>query len=213
MHRIRIITLVTVILVIIPIFNGYAQSPDQLVKDGWALAQEMHFKEAIDLFEQALENDPSNPRILEALAKAYNWDRQYSVSISYYETLLELEPENVTAMVELADVYSTAAYYEQAVQWLTKAHELAPQRQDIADELATAGEWIDKIDNRIISLQRQLALDYNDIPGYVSLGRTYLWKGELEKAKKQVKDYSELATKTLKAIEERDKLLHPVTVK
>lgn len=40
-----------------------------------------------------------------------------------------------------------------------------------------------------------------------------VYRRELEKAKKQVKDYSELVNKTLKAIEERDKLLNPAKEK
>jgi len=183
-----IIALSIFLILLIPASNAHAQSPDQLVKDGWELAQQMQFKEAIDLFEAALEAEPQNPRILEALAKAYNWDKQYSASISYYETLLELEPENVDAMVEAARVYSTIAYYEDAIQWLTKAHELAPKRDDIAAELATEQEWVDRIDNRIISLQRRLALDYGEVGGYISLGRTYLWTGELENAKATYED-------------------------
>ncbi len=65
---------------------------------------------------------------------------------------------------------------------------LGDQREDIAAELATEQEWVDRIDNRIISLQRQLALDYGEVGGYISLGRTYPWTGGLENAKALYED-------------------------
>ena len=87
---------------------------------------EKRFDEAIKLFQQAAEQDPSQHVIFANLADALSQAKKFDDSAASYRKAIELKPDEAAYYNNLGIVLGNAGKIDEAVQTLQKAAELNP---------------------------------------------------------------------------------------
>jgi tetratricopeptide (TPR) repeat protein len=85
-----------------------------------------NFDEAVRLFKEAAEKDPTQHVIFANLADAYSQSRKYDDAAEAYKKAIELKPDESAYYNNLGIVYGNAGKIEEAGQNLAKAAELNP---------------------------------------------------------------------------------------
>jgi tetratricopeptide (TPR) repeat protein len=85
-----------------------------------------NYDEAIRLFKEAAEKDPSQHVIFANLADAYSQSRKYDDAAESYKKAIELKPDEAAYYNNLGIVYGNAGKIDEATQNLQKAAELNP---------------------------------------------------------------------------------------
>jgi len=85
-----------------------------------------NYDEAIRLFKEAAEKDPSQHVIFANLADAYSQTRKYDDAAEAYKKAIELKPDEAAYYNNLGIVYGNAGKIDEASQNLQKAAELNP---------------------------------------------------------------------------------------
>jgi tetratricopeptide (TPR) repeat protein len=85
-----------------------------------------NYDEAIRLFKEAAEKDPTQHVIFANLADAYSQAKKYDDAAEAYKKAIELKPDEAAYYNNLGIVYGTAGKIDEATQNLQKAAELNP---------------------------------------------------------------------------------------
>jgi tetratricopeptide (TPR) repeat protein len=85
-----------------------------------------NYDEAIRLFKEAAEKDPTQHVIFANLADAYSQSRKYDEAADAYKKAIELKPDEAAYYNNLGIVYGNAGKIDEASQNLQKAAELNP---------------------------------------------------------------------------------------
>jgi tetratricopeptide (TPR) repeat protein len=85
-----------------------------------------NYDEAIRLFKEAAEKDPTQHVIYANLADAYSQSRKYDDAAEAYKKAIELKPDEAAYYNNLGIVYGNAGKIDEATQNLQKAAELNP---------------------------------------------------------------------------------------
>ena len=85
-----------------------------------------NYDEAIRLFKEAAEKDPTQHVIFANLADAYSQSRKYDDAAEAYKKAIELKPDEPAYYNNLGIVYGNAGKIDEATQNLQKAAELNP---------------------------------------------------------------------------------------
>jgi tetratricopeptide (TPR) repeat protein len=85
-----------------------------------------NYDEAIRLFKEAAEKDPTQHVIYANLADAYSQSRKYDDAAAAYKKAIELKPDEPAYYNNLGIVYGNAGKIDEATQNLQKAAELNP---------------------------------------------------------------------------------------
>jgi tetratricopeptide (TPR) repeat protein len=85
-----------------------------------------NYDEAIRLFKEAAEKDPTQHVIYANLADAYSQQKKYDESIEAYKKAIELKPDEAAYYNNLGIAYGNANKIDDATQSLQKAAELNP---------------------------------------------------------------------------------------
>lgn len=85
-----------------------------------------NYDEAIRLFKEAAEKDPTQHVIFANLADAYSQARKYDEAAAAYQKAIELKPDEAAYYNNLGIVYGNAGKIEDATKNLEKAAELNP---------------------------------------------------------------------------------------
>jgi tetratricopeptide (TPR) repeat protein len=159
---------------------------------------------AQEYFEKALR---LNPRYTEAalnLAVTYNEQGKYDEAKKIHEHATSLAPQEEREIepyargklsnmhADLGRAYAELQLYDPAVAQYRAALELAPDFADIRTRLGQLLKDAGRLDEALAELQLVKESRPGYVPGRISLGATYLAKGEKEKAKQEWDDAIEL---------------------
>ncbi len=140
---------------------------------------------AIYNLNKALELDPNNPDILNALGIAYSSVHEYEKAKQYFKKAIKINPNKAEIYTNLGVIYAQEKNYGEAIKYFKKAI----QNPDyVAKEKAfynLAIVYKKLNDNKYFEKYLIKAISYNSafLPGYISLGNYYLDKGRYEEAK------------------------------
>lgn len=105
-------------------FTSDANEFADIVNKGNAFMEAECFKEAIDCYQRALEKEPGNERIVQAIIEAYmkmgEKDGDTDEAIISYLTAIAIRPDNRTAYWAIADIYERRGEYESLLDILQK---------------------------------------------------------------------------------------------
>jgi len=88
-------------------------------KQGRNFLRKKHFKEAEEVFSEALKLDEKNPYILVGLADTCRGLKKFEQAISYYEKVLKFDALNIFALRGIGDAYRGLLMYKSAIPyWL-----------------------------------------------------------------------------------------------
>jgi tetratricopeptide (TPR) repeat protein len=108
------------------------------------------YNEALELFKQVQEKDPSNRNVDYMIGRLYYAARRWAEAATQFERACEKRPDHFLSHYLLGKSYFEFSraeklnFYPQAEKALRRAHELKPERKDVtlllADVLATEGK-------------------------------------------------------------------------
>lgn len=82
--------------------------------------------QAVDLLEQAEQQDPENPYVLGQLAFCYSRLKRHTQAIGLYEKLCELQPDVARWLYGLGYQYYDQQQYAEAIEYFDRALEIEP---------------------------------------------------------------------------------------
>ena len=104
---------------------------DQSKKYRWQLAREAQIngkiREALKAYQQLLEEDPLNTRVLLAMGDIYQEEKEYERALLAYERAGRLGEMKITALIRQARVVVERGKYQRAIEHLEEAQYLQPQ--------------------------------------------------------------------------------------
>lgn len=78
-------------------------------------------KEAIAAYRRAVDQEPGDPRELNALAQALLKDEQYDQALKVYRDLSDADPEDVNALIHIGEILYQQGKYEDSLTAIRKA--------------------------------------------------------------------------------------------
>ena len=78
-------------------------------------------KEAIELFEKALEIDPYIISSLRSLSMVYRYKKDFSKSRFYIEKSLEIYPQNILSLIQMSAIYRDSKQFHKSLEYSLKA--------------------------------------------------------------------------------------------
>ena len=157
-------------------------------------------RQAVGLFEQAIDRDPNFALAYTGLAdsslrmygenKESIWAQKATLSAQQAERLSNNLPE---VHLSLGSVYSMTGKYTQAVTELKRALELAPNSDEAYRNLGEAYKASGQTEDAIATYQKAVAANSYNWLNHIALGKAYLELGDSAKALPEFQKVTELA--------------------
>src|SRR5208283_3158733 len=158
------------------------------------------YRQAVGLFEQAIDKDPNFALAYSGLAdsslrmygenKESIWAQKATLSAQQAERLSNNLPE---VHLSLGSVYSATGKYTQAVTELKRALELAPNSEEAYRNLGDAYKASGKSDEAIATYQKAVDANSYNWLNHLALGKAYFEFGDNAKALLEFQKVTELA--------------------
>ena len=159
------------------------------------------YKQAVGLFEQAIDKDPNFALAYTGLAdssllmygetKESVWAQKATLSAQQAERISNNLPE---VHLSLGSVYSTTGKNTQAVSELKRALELAPNSDEAYRNLGDAYDRSGQSDEAIAAFQKAVAANSYNWANHIALGNAYLGLGDTAKALPEFQKVIEIAS-------------------
>jgi len=143
-------------------------------------------KEAIELYQQAIEKDTKFLDAYINLGNIYLETGQYMQAIAQYEKALVIDPELATIFFNLSNVYIAQGDLATAAQNLKEVIKLNPNYLDAYNNLANIYKINGKFEEAIALFEKVIKIDPDYAKAYYNLGDIYRYLGEDKKA---IKNY------------------------
>jgi hypothetical protein len=130
----KMMNILTRFIFLIPAFFYLYTSSQNYIRKGNELFHNGNFEEAIHYYEEALKEEPDNPKILYRLGVSYlNANVDKSLAVPYLEKLIKIEQQNLKGWYMLGRAYQFAYEFDQAIQAFQKYKELDPELNEFPD--------------------------------------------------------------------------------
>ena len=116
------------------------KNPETLFKMGYTLAEQKRDDEAMDYYKEALELDPDNTYVHQAMASIYRKMGEFASARNHLNKSLEIDDTNPISYYNYGNLLVDMKHYDEAKSMYKKAIELNPDFQEAKEEL-------EKIDN------------------------------------------------------------------
>lgn len=136
----------------------------------------------IEVLNQKLAEDPQNPQLYAARARAYYEHDGYDEAIDDLNNALRLDTSNVAYMHLLADVYLDYFKSSYALKTMERVVELYPKRIPSLLKLAEFQLILKKHDESLQTIERILKQDALNGEAFYMTGRVFEDMGEMDKA-------------------------------
>lgn len=127
---------------------------------------------AIENYLKAIEQNPDNPQIYNALAMCYYSKQDYISAINSYEKINDICPEYPSVYNNLGIIYSELKEYDKSIENFKKAIELNPEYAAAYNSLGNAFYNTKEYDKSIQSFNRAIELNPNYADAYCNAGIT-----------------------------------------
>ena len=155
-------------------------------QQGWTLASEHRWKEAIPLLEKAIAAEPDFSHALVNLAMAYDHTGRTAEAIPMYEKALALDPENFEARVNLGLAYAATGSGDEALGAWTKALEVNPSDPVAHNDLGMLLARRHEFDEAERHLRLALEVDPTYVVALKNLASVLLERGRLGDARREL---------------------------
>jgi tetratricopeptide (TPR) repeat protein len=166
-----------------PVFAGVEEDADR----AWGAGEHA---QALELYDQLLEEHPGNFKALLRTAKMLSWTRRFDESIARYDIALAVEPEDYDAALGRARVLSWAGRYKEARAGFEALCERDPNDVDARLGLARSFAWAGRLPRARTEYGRVLDSDPGNVDARVGLAYLDLWTGEVGDAAAQSRELS-----------------------
>lgn len=115
------------------------KNSETLFKMGYTLAQQNRDDEAMEYYKEALELDPNNTYIHQALASLYRKMGEYASARNHLNKSLEIDATNPITYYNYGNLLVDMKHLDEAKAMYTKAIKLNPDFEEAKEELEKIG--------------------------------------------------------------------------
>ncbi|TXT39407.1 MAG: hypothetical protein FD138_92 [Planctomycetota bacterium] len=159
---------------------------EALSKEGRQLFRQGKHAEAIRVFEQALQADPDQIEIHEAIATAHFVLKQYDQAIEHFTRVTQLQPMNAKAYINLGAVYNRKEEFQKAADILKKAISRDGKAVEAYYNLGIAYRGTKQPAMAVNAYKEALKLNPRMLDAMQNLGNSYL---EMNNPKAAIEQY------------------------
>ncbi|RNJ78294.1 MAG: tetratricopeptide repeat protein [Nitrosopumilus sp. H8] len=105
---------------------AFAQTPEEMFAEAGAHFKNGKYGDAVDLYDQILEEIPNNFAALEKKGIAYSNIGSHPDSLEQFFTILQYRPDDVTALTGMGLGFGNLGEYQEALSYFERAYELDP---------------------------------------------------------------------------------------
>lgn len=163
------------------------------------VASQQH-KEALKLYRQIVQRDPSDLKIRKQFAALLSWAEKYDESIKEYQYILERSPRDLEVMQELAQVYTWKGDFKEAENLYRSILEVDFDNNEVYILLGQVLIWQNKFDEAISYFEK---IPEGQEP--FIYGKALLYSGQISRAEGI---FSKILEKEPKNIEVKTYLAH-----
>jgi len=155
-------------------------------KDPWVealtLASAGSLEESVELFREAVENEPDDAERHETFAKILYRLEEYDEAEAEAKRAVEIEPARMESIMVLFKVYDARGEFEQAKAILLAAREAVPGDTRILMRLAYVAVKIGDIEGAIKQYTEVTEVDPDNAEAWLSLAQLHAEAGNLEES-------------------------------
>ena len=154
--------------------SRFPQSTQVQCRLGELLLAAGNARQALEVFDHALNSEPDHVSSLIGQASAYSALGEVEEAIDSLQIALAHKPDALTALLELAHLYEQSFAWREAIPLLEHARGLEPKRSDIWVRLAAAHDACEGFDRAAEAYALALVVDDSCIAAWVNLGMLHL---------------------------------------
>lgn len=139
-------------------------------------------RKAIEVYLQALEQEPQSTRLLHALGLAYQACRDHLKSIRYFYRALAIDAEHIPSLYNLGQIFLDQHDYKQSLKWFAKLTERAPEYIEGWIQKGFVLDNLNRIEEAIQSYRKALSIDSSNLSVYMILGLACSRSGRVDEA-------------------------------
>jgi tetratricopeptide (TPR) repeat protein len=152
---------------------------------GINVVDEVHYKNSIEYFEQALASNPNNVIVFGGLGLIYAKIINVKKAIEYFEKAIVIDPDcgdlfNINSL--LGKLYESLNNKEKAIEYYEKAITINPNNDEVYNLLGDLYEESGNIIKAIEYYEKYIAINRNDDIAFCNLGFLCYKEGIIEKA-------------------------------
>ncbi len=132
---------------------------EMLEKRGDVQMARKNYREAAELYQQALKLDPKNAALHNKTGIAYHQQFQFGAARQFYQRAIRLNKKYAEAVNNLGTIYYAQKKHKSAIKQYRKALELSPNSASIYSNLGTAYFAQKKYDDAFAAYTTALQLD------------------------------------------------------
>lgn len=155
-------------------------------KVGRQLFRQGKHAEAIQVFEQALQADPDQADVHDAIATAYFVVKQYDKAVEHFTRVTQLQPMDAKAYINLGAVFNRKEEFQKAADVLKKAMSRDGKAVEAYYNLGIAYRGLKQPAMAVNSYKEAIKLNPRMLDAMQNLGNTYL---DLNNPKAAIEQY------------------------
>lgn len=171
---------------------GNIGDSDFYMTKGSLLSQLEQYREAIEEFTHALNQNHDLTEVYSNIAFEYENLEQYDKALEYLSKVLELDPEDDQTLSEIGICYEMAGRSKDAIQFFNKFIDDYPYSKGAWFNLAISYNSIGENEKAINTYEYVLAIDEEYASAWFNIGNIYFSMGNFTKA---IEYYSETINK------------------
>lgn len=171
------LSIFAMLVILLSLASMSASGQDLLAQADAAFNAGRH-DEALRLYDETLEADPSNLRALIQSGKLLSWSQRFEEAIERYERALAVDPAEETARLERAKVLSWSGRYDAALEAFEEILRDDPDDVNAQLGVARVKSWSGNQSAARAEYQKILDRDPENISAMVGVAQTYAWSGE-----------------------------------
>jgi tetratricopeptide (TPR) repeat protein len=144
-----------IIILTLIVCKTYGQTFEELTSSAIKAGQEKNYRQAIDLYNQALKLDNENYFIYNKLSLMYYYLDNLDSSIVYCDLTLKIVPNDTTALYQRGHCYLDKGKNQNALDDFTKSFEMTNKRNSNASfNIGKCYFGLGNIDKAIVSTKK-----------------------------------------------------------
>lgn len=171
---------------------GNIGDSDFYMTKGSLLSQLQHYREAIEEFTHALNQNHDLTEVYSNIAFEYENLEQYDKALEYLSNVLELDPESDQTLSEIGLCYEMAERSEEAITFFNKFIDDYPYSKGAWFNLAISYNSLGENEKAINAYEYVLAIDEHYASAWFNIANIYFSMGNFDQA---ILHYKETITK------------------
>jgi tetratricopeptide (TPR) repeat protein len=140
------------------------------------------YGKAAEVLSLARSGDPNNVFILEALAQAYEFNKEFPKALSTYENLAELQENNLQSFLRIGSLSLQSGQFEKSMKAFKKADTMTPNIPEVQRSLGFSASQLKRNDEAIFYFEKAISLNAKDVISMSLLSPLYQEKKWLDRS-------------------------------